>query len=905
MQHGGIGSIARALRNGCPLLVAPFGNDQIYNARRVRDLGVGAAIHPFRTGAAGIARALRERVLTDECRARAERLGRRLAAERGEEEACRLIEAFLAAPAENEDRPVWRVPTLREIATPRGPVARGGGDETSPAAPARPIPRVVHQTWKNAEVPGDLAAWRRSWIALNPGWEPRLWTDEDCRELIRRDYPWFLAVFDEYPEGVMRADAARAFILHRHGGVYADLDFECLRPLAPLLEGKGAVLGVEPERHRVRHFPLPGGPGRIVCNAFMASVPGHPFWEHVHRALVGAHREREVLDATGPFLLTRACESWPRRGELSLEPPALLYPITADEAWDELTPEVRRLLAATAFAVHHWRGSWWSPPGLRPQAEAAMEVVAAGGAGGFALEQLARLEAAAAALDPPPLVSCLMVTRGRPELARRAVACFRRQTWDERELVIVDDGPDDTLADWVRGLDDPRVRVVRLPDEGLALGELRNRAVAAARGAFLAQWDDDDLSDPRRLAVELGAIAAAGADAALLVRHILWQPGRRRLGVSTHRPWEGSLVVRREALPPYPALRRGEDTPVVETIARERRLAALDAPWLYAYVAHGGNTFGVDHFERHWQAATAVCPAGRYEEETAAMRLRMEGPAAGDAPEDSPGQAAAPAAATREARVLVLVPVKDAEPHLPRLLANLAALTWPKERLGLAFLESDSADGTRAWIERRLPELRRSFASAALFARDFGYRAPGPRWEPGEQRRRRGILARSRNLLLSLALGDEDWVLWVDADVSRWPPDLIERLLAAGGDIVVPHCRAEGTGETFDLNTFRLAPGADRLDWTPWLRDGLLQPPRGFGRLYLGDLAGEGGPVEIDAVGGTVLLVRADLHREGLVFPAFPYRGFIETEGLAAMAKDLGVRCWGLPDLEVWHPQAP
>ncbi len=59
--------------------------------------------------------------------------------------------------------------------------------------------------------------------------------------------------------------------------------------------------------------------------------------------------------------------------------------------------------------------------------------------------------------------------------------------------------------------------------------------------------------------------------------------------------------------------------------------------------------------------------------------------------------------------------------------------------------------------------------------------------------------------------------------------------------------------------------------------------------------------VELGGVGGAVLLVWAGLHREGLVFPPFPYRSRIETEGLAAMARDMGHRVWGMPHVEVIH----
>ena len=69
-------------------------------------------------------------------------------------------------------------------------------------------------------------------------------------------------------------------------------------------------------------------------------------------------------------------------------------------------------------------------------------------------------------------------------------------------------------------------------------------------------------------------------------------------------------------------------------------------------------------------------------------------------------------------------------------------------------------------------------------------------------------------------------------------------------------------------------------------------------------------------VGGTMLLVKADLHQDGLVFPCFRYgvesprirdrhpvwgKGEVETEGLGIMATDMGVQGWGLCDLEIVH----
>ena len=62
-------------------------------------------------------------------------------------------------------------------------------------------------------------------------------------------------------------------------------------------------------------------------------------------------------------------------------------------------------------------------------------------------------------------------------------------------------------------------------------------------------------------------------------------------------------------------------------------------------------------------------------------------------------------------------------------------------------------------------------------------------------------------------------------------------------------------------------------------------------------------PVPLDGVGGHVLLVKADVHREGLVFPSVLFDHQVETEGFAKMAKALGHQPYGLPGYVVHHAQ--
>ena len=68
----------------------------------------------------------------------------------------------------------------------------------------------------------------------HPGWEYRLWTDAENRELVREHYPWLLDIYDGLPENIMRADMARILYMHQFGGapgVLADLSLlqlECV-----------------------------------------------------------------------------------------------------------------------------------------------------------------------------------------------------------------------------------------------------------------------------------------------------------------------------------------------------------------------------------------------------------------------------------------------------------------------------------------------------------------------------------------------------------------------------------------------------------------------------------------------------------------------------------------------------
>lgn len=113
----------------------------------------------------------------------------------------------------------------------------------------------------------------------------------------------------------------------------------------------------------------------------------------------------------------------------------------------------------------------------------------------------------------PPAVSVIMPTLNAETCLDRAVASVRAQTRGDWELLIADDGSDDSTLARARDMaaEDPRIRALTAPPTGpRGAAAARNRAIAVARGRYLAFLDADDEWLPEKLARQLGWMEAKG-----------------------------------------------------------------------------------------------------------------------------------------------------------------------------------------------------------------------------------------------------------------------------------------------------------------------------------------------------------------------------------------------------------
>lgn len=150
----------------------------------------------------------------------------------------------------------------------------------------------------------------------------------------------------------------------------------------------------------------------------------------------------------------------------------------------------------------------------------------------------------------------------------------------------------------------------------------------------------------------------------------------------------------------------------------------------------------------------------------------------------------------REERILLCVPLRDAEVHLKMFFGHLRNFTYPHRLIDLAFLVSDSKDNTLGVLVNMLEEIQADpdenmpYGELSIIEKDFGQQVNQDvesRHGFAAQASRRKLMAQARNWLLSAALRPyHSWVYWRDVDVETAPFTILEDLMRHNKDVIVP-----------------------------------------------------------------------------------------------------------------------
>lgn len=254
---------------------------------------------------------------------------------------------------------------------------------------------------------------------------------------------------------------------------------------------------------------------------------------------------------------------------------------------------------------------------------------------------------------------------------------------------------------------------------------------------------------------------------------------------------------------------------------------------------------------------------------------------------------------------------------------NLVALSYPKDLTDVGFIIPRTIEGDETL--KQLETTLKTHPQASLFHKITILRQDGDSLQSQSeskrhafkvQKRRRAFMAQGRNSLLGTTMAPYiSWVLWLDADIVESPPSLIEDLMRLDKPVLAANCfqrffaqdRGKMSMRPYDFNNWAESDEGLRiaasLPEDEVILEGYAEMPTYralMGHFYVPH-ADSDTVVPLDGVGGTCLLVKAAVHRDGANFPTFPFKHLIETEGFAMMAKRLGYGVYGLPNYIVFH----
>lgn len=181
------------------------------------------------------------------------------------------------------------------------------------------LPRIIHQTWKTTTLPQWALYTVDSWKMLNPAFEHWLWDDASMEDFMRTEYAALWPIYSVHLRPVQKADLFRYAVVHKYGGVYADIDVVCVVPIhqwtafVPGIDDANVdmmMVGwealVSAKEVAKKHFAVE----HQLCQWTFAAVPHHWMLANVLKDIQqyytsGRHeKDISIIKSTGPGMFS-------------------------------------------------------------------------------------------------------------------------------------------------------------------------------------------------------------------------------------------------------------------------------------------------------------------------------------------------------------------------------------------------------------------------------------------------------------------------------------------------------------------------------------------------------------------------------------------------------------------------
>lgn len=203
------------------------------------------------------------------------------------------------------------------------------------------IPKIIHQIWLGSPFPAKYKKFQESWKKFHPDWQYKLWCDKD----VEKFDPLTVKLVRGASNYGEASDILRYAILYKHGGLYVDTDFECVKSFDILHNTYTFYAGLEPLDTDALQ----------INNALIASLPANPIFKIALKKIAKSREPRTVLK-TGPLFFTQLFiennDKIP--GIFCIFPATFFYPC----GFTQTKLDRSYWIKPESFAIHHWAASW-------------------------------------------------------------------------------------------------------------------------------------------------------------------------------------------------------------------------------------------------------------------------------------------------------------------------------------------------------------------------------------------------------------------------------------------------------------------------------------------------------------------------------------------------------------------
>lgn len=227
------------------------------------------------------------------------------------------------------------------------------------------IPKKIHRVWFvfNPEKPEPSEQYKlfdKNLRRLHPDYEFVDWDEDKADVFVKEHYPEMYETWVGYDKKMKKVDLFRYLILDKLGGIVVQHSINVQKNITPLFCGKKLVLFEEGNNYPFYHA------------GFIGSIPNHPMWQLLTAEKVSSVKNRFVIFATGPGLISEIAKQYIGSALQSAIPistysPGLMFPFNAADT-NQLTIKNKCVkgdgrscfeLYPNSYGYTVWSGDWW------------------------------------------------------------------------------------------------------------------------------------------------------------------------------------------------------------------------------------------------------------------------------------------------------------------------------------------------------------------------------------------------------------------------------------------------------------------------------------------------------------------------------------------------------------------